>query len=215
MRKYLLSTSMALFAVTTMAANGSGLDDAITKLRESWDHANYQLTGEQREKALQQTSVQAEKLVQQWPGRAEPLAWQGIALASWAGAKGGLGALGLAKQARDALLKSKQIDSKVLNGSIYTTLGSLYYKVPGWPIGFGDDDKARDYLLHALRLNPDGIDPNYFYGDFLIDQGKYQDAIKVLRHALDAPSRRERPLADKGRRQQVQADIDKATHKMG
>ena len=42
--------------------------------------------------------------MQEYPGRAEPLIWHGIILSSLAGAKGGLGALGLAKEARDQLL---------------------------------------------------------------------------------------------------------------
>lgn len=106
-----------------------------------------------------------QRLREIWPERAEPLVWEGIVLASWAGAKGGLGALKLAKQARDQLLRAEQIDPSALNGSVYTSLGSLYYQVPGWPLGFGDDDKAREYLEKALTMNPDGIDPNFFYGD--------------------------------------------------
>ena len=35
-----------------------------------------------------------------------------------------------------------------------SSLGVLYYKVPGWPIGFGDKDKARDLLQKALAVNP-------------------------------------------------------------
>jgi hypothetical protein len=56
------------------------------------------------------------------------------------------------------------IDPRALQGSAYTSLGSLYYQVPGWPIGFGDDKRAEAMLLKALEINPDGIDPNYFYG---------------------------------------------------
>ena len=60
---------------------------------------------------------------------------------------------------------------------LITSLGTLYYKVPGWPIGFGSDKKAREYLAKALDLNPTGIDPNYFMGEFLFDAGR----IRALR----------------------------------
>ncbi len=63
--------------------------------------------------------------------RAEPEIWYGIIVASYAGAKGGLGALSLAKDAKQALEHALAIDPKALAGSAYTSLGSLYYQVPG------------------------------------------------------------------------------------
>ena len=138
MKKLVLA--LCMFCIAPLAFATQQLDEAILGLRQAWDQANYALQDEQKEKALGAVAAQADALVQQWPGRAEPLVWKGIALASWAGAKGGLGALGLAKQARDVLLAAERVDPQVFNGSIYTTLGSLYYKVPGWPLGFGDDD---------------------------------------------------------------------------
>ena len=35
-------------------------------------------------------------------------------------------------------------------GSAYTSLGTLYFKVPGWPVGFGDEEKAEELLRKAL-----------------------------------------------------------------
>ena len=110
----------------------------------------------------------------------------------------------MAKQARDLLAGAEKIQPDVLHGSIYTTLGSLYYQVPGWPLGFGDNDKARDLLQKALQIDPDGIDANYFYGDFLNRTGDKAGAMARLDKALAAPPRPDQPLADKGRRAQVQ-----------
>jgi Tfp pilus assembly protein PilF len=75
--------------------------------------------------------------------------------------------------------------------------------VPGWPIGFGDKDKARAMLQKALTLNPDGMDPNFFYGDFLMRQKDYKGATVALEKARKAPPRPERPLADEGRRKEI------------
>ena len=61
--------------------------------------------------------------------------------------------------------------------------------MPGWPIGFGNDEKARELLDKALALNPDGIDPNYFLGDFLYRKGDYAAARQALDKALKAPAR--------------------------
>jgi tetratricopeptide (TPR) repeat protein len=138
-----------------------------------------------------------------YPDRAEPEIWYGIIVASHAGAKGGFGALSLAKDARAALEHALQLDPKALSGSAYTSLGSLYYQVPGWPIGFGDSHKARELLNQALLLNPDGIDPNYFLGDYLYRQGDVEGARAALARALKAPPRADRPLADEGRRKEI------------
>jgi len=121
-----------------------------------------------------------------------------------------LGALKIAEQSRDLLLAAEKINPQALNGSAYTTLGSLHYKVPGWPIGFGDKKKARAYLEKAVQMNPTGIDPNYFYGDFLMEQGEYAKAAEYFKKALEAPPRPGREDADQGRRAEVQQALEKA-----
>ena len=64
-------------------------------------------------------------------------------------------------------------------------------------------------------MNPDAIDPNYFYGEFLIDQGEYAKAITALEHALAAPGRPTRPITDKGRRAEIRQSIATAKKKLG
>ena len=141
------------------------------------------------------------------------MVWEAIILSSYAKFAGGLSALSKAKAARDLLERAEKIDPAALNGSIYTSLGSLYYKVPRWPIGFGDKKKARAYLEKALQINPDGIDPNYFYGDFLLEQGEYAKARTYLEKALASPPRNGREDADQGRRTEVEQDLEKANQK--
>ncbi len=51
-------------------------------------------------------------------------------LSTYAGAKGGLGALSLAKKSRAVLESALMIDDQALQGSAYTSLGALYAKVP-------------------------------------------------------------------------------------
>ena len=204
-----------MLMVAVGVAQADALDAEISRLAGAWDVANFATAGEAKEKALAGLAEQAQRLREIWPERAEPLIWEGIVLASWAGAKGGLGALKLAKQARDQLLRAEQIDPSALNGSVYTSLGSLYYQVPGWPLGFGDDDKAREYLEKALTMNPDGIDPNFFYGDYLIAQGDYARAVAVLERALQAPQRPGRDLADRGRRAEIEKAMRTAKDNIG
>lgn len=164
----------------------------------------------ERKKAFKVLTETAKACEQQHPGNAEVLVWEAITLSTYAGEKGGLGALSLVKQAKVLLEKAEKIDANVLDGSIYTSLGSLYYQVPGWPLGFGDDDKAHDYLKKALALNPDGIDPNYFYGDFMLETGEYQKAVEAFEKALAAPSRPDRPVADADRKKEINIALAKA-----
>jgi Tfp pilus assembly protein PilF len=126
-------------------------------------------------------------------------------LSSEAGAGGGLGALGLVKEAKRLLEESIKLDEEALQGSAHTSLGALYAKVPRWPIGFGDKKKAEEFFKKGLSINPQGIDPNFFYGEFLVDEGRNAEARRYLEAALRAPLRPGRELADQGRRQEVQA----------
>ena len=70
-------------------------------------------------------------------------------------------------------------------------------------MGFGSDKKARKLLTKALELNPQGIDPNYFYAEFLTEERDYKAAMRYLQIAKQAPARPERPLADSGRQQEI------------
>jgi tetratricopeptide (TPR) repeat protein len=177
----------------------------LLAMQHSWATANYQLTDYEQEEAFEALLVLSEDLTVKHPEQAEFWVWKGIIQSSYAGVKGGLGALGLAKKARKSLEKALELDDTALQGSAYTSLGTLFHKVPGWPLGFGDDDEAEVLLEKALKINEFGIDPNYFYAEFLFDNKKYESAKQHLNKALQAPPREERPLADEARRKEVEA----------
>ena len=85
----------------------------------------------------------------------------------------GLTALSLAKQAKAVLDKAYAMDPTALDAGAATTLGVLYYRVPGFPIGFGSTNKARQLLEEAVRTAPDSLDAEYFYGDFLYSEKQF------------------------------------------
>jgi Tfp pilus assembly protein PilF len=136
--------------------------------------------------------------------------WEGIVLSTYAGVKGGLGALGLAKQSRALFERALQVDPDALQGSAYTSLGVLYYKVPGFPLSFGNEDKARELLLKALAINPAGIDPNFFYAQFLCDRHHCTQALPYLEKAAKAPPRPGREIADRGRHREIAELVERA-----
>jgi hypothetical protein len=178
----------------------------VMSLQKGWAVANYQLKGDAQEKAFDALVVKADVALNNNPTSADILIWRGIIKSSFAGVKGGLGALSLIKESKQDLEKALDINDKALSGSAYTSLGVLYFKAPGWPISFGDDKEAEKLLQTALQINQDGIDSNFFYAEFLRDQGDLVNAKVYLEKAKRAPARSNRPVADKGR----QEDIAKA-----
>jgi tetratricopeptide (TPR) repeat protein len=175
----------------------------VSRLQQRWAEINYLLSGKTQITAFEQLADQANSLVAASPDSPELLIWSGIIKSTYAGARGGLGALKIAKSAKKDLEKALEMDPSALEGSAYTSLGTLYYSVPGWPIGFGDDEKAEQLLQKALTHNPDGIDPNYFYGDFLLKQNRYREARQYLLQAQQAAPRPGREIADQGRQQEI------------
>lgn len=184
-------------------------DADLKAVRDAWAVANYRTPEDQRLAAFEKVVAQADAFAAKYPQRPEALIWDGIVLSTYAGVKGGLGALGPAKQAKARFEAALAIDETALDGSAHTSLGTLYHKVPGFPIAFGSDKKARAHLERALQIAPAAIDSNYFYGEFLYDEGEYLQALEHLETAEKAPPRPGREIADEGRHGEIRALIAK------
>lgn len=205
--------AIALLLAVGAAASAAPVDDEVAALQREWDVVKYKTPAAEHAAKFEALAQRAAQVVAAHPDRAEPLVWQGIIVSSLAGARGGLGALSLAKQAKSQYEAALKIAPEALNGSAYNSLGVLYYKVPGWPIGFGDKAKAGELLQKALAVNPDGIDPNFFYGEYLLETGQPAEAIAYLERALKAPPRPGREIADAGRREEARALLEQAKRK--
>ncbi|KXI29565.1 hypothetical protein [Paraglaciecola hydrolytica] len=101
-----------------------------------------------------------------------------------------------------------------LAGKAYNSLAILYHKVPSWPVAFGSDKKAVTLFEQSILLDPQGIDSNYFYAEFLYDEGKYKAAQKRLLIAQQTPIRVDHELADSGRLKDVQELLNKVEKKL-
>lgn len=205
--------AIAFLLAVGAAASAAPVDDEVAALQREWDVVKYKTPAAEHAAKFEALAQRAAQVVAAYPDRAEPLVWQGIIVSSLAGARGGLGALSLAKQAKSQYEAALKIAPEALNGSAYNSLGVLYYKVPGWPIGFGDKAKARELLQKALAVNPDGIDPNFFYGEYLLETGQPAEATAYLERALKAPPRAGREIADAGRREEARVLLEQAKRK--
>lgn len=208
LRVLCVAALLSAVSLPSLALTDSG-QKSLQLLQSRWAEINYQLPAAQREAEFAKLAAEADTLVRSNPQDAEFYIWRGIILSTYAGAKGGLGALDLVKQSKASLEQAVALDPKALEGSAYTSMGALYYQVPGWPIGFGDDEQAEKLLKQALQLNPNGIDPNYFYGDFLFRQKRYSEAKLALEKAQAATARPGREVADRGRQAEIAALLAK------
>ena len=196
-------------------SNALAAQDAseLSHIQQRWAEVTYQLKGKTQLSAFDQLVAEVEELSASQPDSAEAWIWSGIVKSTYAGAKGGLGALGLAKEAKVDLEHAITIDAAALAGSSYATLGTLYHSVPRWPLGFGDQNKAEELLRKGIALNPAGIDNNYFYGTYLLDEKRYEEAEKYLNQAKQASPRPNRPVADAGRQHEVDEALELLSQK--
>lgn len=184
-------------------------DELVGPLQDRWAEIKYRLPEKEHAEQYAALADAARAVSEANPNVAAVLIWEGIIVSSEAGARGGLGALSLAKKARKLLEESLKLDEGAMNGSAYTSLGTLYAKVPRWPVGFGDKDRAEALFQKALEINPQGIDANFFYGEYLVQHDRVAEGRSHLERALAAPPRPGRELADEGRRQEIRALLDK------
>ncbi len=175
----------------------------LLSLQHKWATINYELEDEEQLTSFLQLIEQAKDLVRQSSNSAESLTWLAISQSSTASAKGGLGALDFAESAKENLERAIEKEETVLDGTALTVLAALYHKVPGWPVSFGSDKKAEKLFKRALEINPHGMDQNFFYAEYLFDEGEYKEAQAFLTRAQNAPEKANRPLADKKRREEI------------
>jgi tetratricopeptide (TPR) repeat protein len=196
---------------TALASNNKAMDADIHSIELQWEHIKFDEDGSPNQFAhIDALAKFAASLVEKYPGRVEPLIWEGIVTSEEAGMAGTLSAMGYAKTARAVLEQAYEKDPAALDAGAPTSLGVLYSRVPGFPIGFGDNKKARELLTQAVSLAPNGMDANYFYADFLMTQHEYATAEKVLKHASALPPQKNRPLWDKNRRAVIRELMAKA-----
>ena len=194
-------------ATAAQAADASDVE--VHRLQSKWESIKFGVPeGDEQTKQIDALGEDADAVAARFPDRPEVLIWDGIITSERASMASAFSALGLAKRARDILEQAYKMSPATLDAGAPTSLGVLYYRVPGFPIGFGDKEKARNLLEQAVNLAPTGLDAWYFYGDFLYEQKEYQKAAEAFRHALSLPQNRGRALWDKNRRLVIRERLD-------
>jgi tetratricopeptide (TPR) repeat protein len=186
---------------TPSSQAADGLSPEVRRLQAKWEAIKFGVPeGNDQTNQMNALGEDADAVAARLSGMPEALIWDGIITSERASMASTFYALGFAKRARDILEQAYSLDPARLDAGATTSLGVLYYRVPGFPIGFGDKARARQLLEQAVKLAPNGLDAWYFYGDFLYTQNELPKADEVLRHALKIPQHPDRPLWDKNRR---------------
>jgi len=182
MKKLIVVVFLLLF---TQSAISGSMDERVSAIEGNWAETREIEATPERKNIFLQLASDITDVVFEFPSQAEPLILKSAILLTMAEDASSFVALGLVNEAKDLLQKAIGINPKASKGSALVTLGVLYYKVPSWPIAFGDNSEAEVYLLKALAVDPEGIGSNYYYGEFLLEQGKKEQAISFLNKALD------------------------------
>src|SRR5690606_30887303 len=66
-------------------------------------------------------------------------------------------------------------------------LGMLYYRLPGWPLSFGDNNRALEYMTAAVELAPDNTTYRLGLAELLLDMRRRDEAIALLEAILEMP----------------------------
>lgn len=193
MKKY----AVAWLALATLLFSGFAMATGaqIAELRQEWE-AIAVVPEKEKADRLKALVAQVDALADANANDAEVLAWQGIITAGYARELSGLSALSNAKQARAVLERAIEIDPQGYNASAYVTLGLLYARVPGWPVGFGDKKKAEEIFKKALSIRAEGADVNGYYAEYLAEQKRTKEAKAYAEKAANAAPREGRDNSD-------------------
>jgi tetratricopeptide (TPR) repeat protein len=189
----------AFVALLLLSSQGfaENLNDSLQNIESEWASIYYNTPKQQREAEYSRLLVKTVSLSRQFPGNAEPFIWEAIVKATNADHQDPVSALAAVHEARDLLFKAIEINPQAMDGAAYVTLGTLYYMAPKWPIAFGDDAAAKKMLQTALMINPNGIDTNYFYANYLLSNNELKEAEKYFLRAIAVvPARTEQLYAD-------------------
>lgn len=207
-----IATLLVVGIVCGHAGEAPSLKSELLLLAHDWEQVKLLVSDrDDQEKQMASLAQRAGKIAEQYEDIPDPIVWLGIITseqASMANDNGSpIKALGLAKRARDLLEKVEKTNPETMDAGAPTTLGLLYDRVPGFPIGFGDKARARHYFEEAIRNAPNGLDANFFYGDFLHKHGEQSEAARVLKRALTLPELSNRPIWDKSLRDAIRQTL--------
>lgn len=201
---------MVCFCLSTGAVAETTAEEALQVLENEWAEAFYRLPARQQTEKFNALLPRIREFKARYPQRAEPLILEAVVLCTLAASDWGFSSLSRINEARALLIASIDFDPRAMHATAYITLGNLYHRLPGWPISFGDDKLALQYLEAAHRMFPDSLDSNYFLGDFWLHEDEYDKALPYLEKAELAPVRATQRLSDEKLKEELKVALTAA-----
>ncbi len=190
------TTAVAFLLLTSSKLFAFDIAPEINRLESQWATVYYAENSAEQKKHYPALIESAKKLVAKHPRAVEPVIWQAILTATNAAYEPPFKALDSIQTAKNLLEQTIKLEPTALDGAALVVLGTLYYMTPGWPISFGDKERAESLFKRALKINPNTIDSNYFYADFLLTQGNIDQAQIYFQRAIESPTRSHQQYAD-------------------
>ena len=190
------TTFVAFLLLLSNLASAKNITPEINNIESQWANIYYAKTITEQSRGYIDLLAKTEKLAQEHPHSVELMIWKAIIISTNAAFEPPFTALESIDKAKALLETSIKKNPNALDGAAFVTLGTLYYLTPGWPISYGDFNIAEQLLKKGLIINPDSIDANYFYADYLLSKDKTTEASKYFKLALKAPVRAEQLYAD-------------------
>ncbi len=190
------TTFVALLLLMSGVVSAKSIMIDINAIESEWANIYYDQNLDQKGSRYLSLIRKIKELSHAYPNAVEPVVWEALVVATNAEFEPAFTALDSINQAKDILEAAIAKEPMALEGAAFVVLGTLYYMTPGWPISFGDEDKAERLLQKGLDINPDSIDANYFYADYLLSVDDLEGAQKYFKQAIEAPVRPEQVYAD-------------------
>ncbi len=206
----LLVAGYLFFLACSVALAEPSADELAKTLNDQWEVIFYTQPADRQAGQFKALLPHIREFRAKFPNRAEPLVIEAVTLCTLVAAEWSFSALGDIENARDLLLKSIELDPRAMEAAAYIALGNLYYRLPGWPLSFGDDDLARQYLESAVKYYPNEVDTNYFLGDYWLGEEDYGKALVYLEKADKAEVRQGHELADRRTKAETRKALEAA-----
>ncbi len=211
-RYFLFFLFIAIPCVCLSADEKPSACQSSTELENNWAKVRYQVPENMRMNEFNALLISMSHAPLECLNSAEYQIVEAMIKGSMAKLQSRLSALKKIHQIKRHLEKAIKKKPVAMNGQAWILLGLLYDKSPGWPLSIGDDEKAEKAYLEGLKYSQDGLDANYYYGDFLRRKGLIEQAQKYLLKASQLKQRRGHEIADQARLQDVQRSLAKLKH---
>lgn len=163
-------------------------------------YADYYLPKDEKElkkKLFTLTKKYAQKAVNIKPNGVEGHYWLGVGIGLWSEANGILDSLFNADDVVMEMTKVIQLEPTYFRGTPWIIRAKVYNLAPGWPLSIGDKQKSYEDAKIALQYGSNYRVVYVQYVDILINDKKWNEALKYIEKGLEIPFDQNIPIEEK------------------